>query len=96
VTRAYVCQVGLKTVVEHLNVVGHREPGRGPGGEGLSVVHLVLKAPKKLSAAAVPAHAGAADTGADAVGPAEPGEPRRDVWTALVLWKIPPAGPGHG
>jgi len=54
-------------VVEDLDVVGDGEPGPGPGGEGLPVVHLVLqRSEEALGGGVIPAHPGPADAGPDA------------------------------
>ncbi len=59
-------------VVEDFDVVGDGEPCPRSGGEGLSLVHLVLQRPEEaLGCGVVPAHAGPANAGANAVGLAE-------------------------
>jgi hypothetical protein len=50
--RGAVAESGVDplAVVEHLDVVSDGEPGAGPGGERLPVIHLVFRLLKKDSA----------------------------------------------
>ena len=57
--RGAVAESGVPTlaVVENLDIVHDREPGTGPGGEHLVVVHLVLQRGKEtFRNRIVPAH----------------------------------------
>jgi hypothetical protein len=62
-------------VVEHFDVLGHGEPGADAGVETVSVIHLVFQGgEERFGCGVIPAHAGAADAGADVVAGAERGE----------------------
>src|SRR5690242_13023828 len=62
-------------VAGDFDVAGDGEPRAGPAGEGLPVIHLVLQGGEEaFGGGVVPAHAGPAGAGADAVCLAEPGE----------------------
>src|SRR6476659_124939 len=47
----------------HLDVVGDSEPGAGPAGEGLPVIHLVLQGSEEACGGVIPIHPGPVDAG---------------------------------
>jgi hypothetical protein len=88
-----VAEAGVQPlpVVEHFDVVGDGEPGAGPGGERVPVVHLVLQgAEERLGGGVVPADPGASQAGPnlvpgavpDELGGGVPGAPRSEWNTA--------------
>src|SRR5262249_59356574 len=83
--RGAVAEGGVQpsAVVEDLDVLGDGEAGAGSGGEGVSVVHLVLQGgEERFGGGVVPAHPRPADAGSDESVLAESVKLRRGVLTA--------------